>query len=407
MFLFSFWFYRYQSQKPILPEEPTQVRLGGEVASPPYIKGQSQYFELGKVQIESTAIPVKLGKVRVRTRPSPRFFYGDQLQLSGKITSYSAMSFPEIKKVGEEGNPIKKTLFKFRRYLEEIISQTLPEPEAGLLCGILLGSKHALVYEWEEIYKTAGLIHVVVASGYNITVLTRFLGSLTRPLGMGISAITSLLGVLLFTLMLGGEPPIFRAAIMGMITLWGSYLGRPKDALRALFFSALVMMLIDPLVIDSLSFKLSFSAALGLILLATPLQEKFSLLPLKFLGLDEDFFSTVSASLFVFPIISYYFGRISLGSFLVNTLVLWTIPPSMLLGFLTVSFGLLSIRVSQVIGWFSWALLRFFNLTASFFSRFPLAWEGQIPLGTVFAYYFVLGGLCLLPRILSKKERRN
>ena len=395
LFLTSYWFYRYQKLKPILPKEPVQVIIEGKVARPPYFRGQNQYLELEDVRVIESPVFIKLPEVRVRSYPAPRFFYGDRLRIEGRLTPMATMRFPErVDLVGQGGNRVKKALFKFRKHLEDIVCQALPEPEAGLLSGILLGSKHALSYEWEEIYKKTGLMHVVVASGFNITILVDFLGALARPLRSIFSAVVPLLGVVLFALMLGAEPPIVRAAIMGMITLWGRSLGRPKDVLRTLLFSGLVMILFDPLIIDSLSFKLSFAASLGLILLASPLRECFKLKLLKFFKLDEHFFSTISASLFVFPIVSYYFGRAAIGSFLVNTLVLWVVPYSMFLGFVMVFTSLFSSWLSRLVGRFAWLLLRFFNATAKFFSKFPLVWEGRIPLFGVFVYYLMLFGLC-------------
>jgi len=407
LFLFSLWLCRYQSRKPILPKEAAQVLIEGEVSAPPYSKGQSQYLEIQRINVLEASDGIRLDTVRIRFRTTPRFSYGDRLRIEGKLTSYATMDFPEIEKVGQGGDLFRKTLFGFRERLEGIVCQALPEPEAGLLSGILLGSKHALSYEWEEVYKRTGLMHVVVASGYNITVLVRVLGSLFRPLGMVASFVVAILGVVMFTLMLGAEPPILRAAIMGVIALWGKRLGRPRDTLRVLLFSALLIIFVNPLIIDSLSFKLSFVAALGLVLLATPLQRRFSPKTLRFLRLDEDFFSTISASLFVFPIISYYFGRASLGSFLVNTLVLWVVPHSMFFGFITILIGLFSTRLSQLVGGLTWLLLRFFNVVAKVFSKFPLVWEGQVPLFSVFVYYLALFALCWFFQTRSKEEESH
>ena len=407
LFLVSFWFYRYQRLKPILPKEPAEVLIEGKVAAPPYFKSQRQYLEMHQIKVLEASDGIRLDKVRVRFRSTPRFSYGDQLRIRGQLTSYATMRFPEIEKIGNEGNTIRKALFRFREHLEGIICQALPEPEAGLLSGILLGSRHALPCDWEDIYKRTGLMHVVVASGFNITVLVDFLGVLARPLGNVFSTVVPLLGVVLFTLMLGTEPPIVRAAIMGMITLWGRHLGRPKDALRILLFSGLVMAMFDPLIIDSLSFKLSFAASLGLVFLASPLQECFELKLLKFFKLDEHFFSTVSASLFVFPIISYYFGRAALGSFLVNTLVLWVVPYSMVFGFTATFLGLFSSWLSRLTGSFAWLLLRFFNTVAMAFSKLPLVWEGRVPLCSVFVYYLVLFALCWFFQTRLKKEENR
>ena len=404
LFLLSLCFYRYRSRKPVLPKETTRVLMEGEVSAPPYFKGRSQYLEIQRIRVLEASDGVRLDTVRVRFRATPRFSYGDILRIEGAVTPYATMGFPEVEKVGQGGNIFRKILFRFRERLEGIVCQALPEPEAGLLSGILLGSKHALSYEWEEVYKKTGLMHVVVASGYNITVLVRILGSLFRPLGMVASFVAAVLGIVVFTLMLGAEPPVLRAAIMGVIALGGKGIGRERDVLRALLFSVVLMILFDPLIVNSLSFKLSLAASLGLILLATPLQKLFPFGLLRFLKLEDNFYQTISATIFVFPIVSYYFSRASLGSFLVNTLVLWVTPHSMFFGFVTILAGLFSTRLSRLVGGITWLLLRFFNVVAEFFSNLPLVWEVRVPFFGVCVYYLVLFGVCWFFQMRSKKE---
>lgn len=403
-FLGSITVYRYQSQKPVIPKQPISVELLGEVTTAPYVEGQSQFFDLGVIKIMGGGEGLRLARVQVRARTDPKFSYGDELRVSGELTPRGAISFPEIEKVGVGGNKFQKALFSLRTRLEGIVFQSLPQPESGLLAGILLGSKTGLLYDWDEIYRRVSLSHVVVASGYNVTVLVTFLSIVARPLGLGASFAFSLVGIALFTLMLGAEPPILRAAIMGAVTVWGTYLGRSKDTLRVLTFSVFLMILADPSIVDSLSFKLSLFASLGIILLAAPLREKFPISFLRFLTLDEEFYTTFAATLFVFPIISYYFGQVTPASFLVNTLVLWVIPPVMLLGSVTVFLGLFSTGISRVVGWFPWLLLRFFNQAALYFSRFPLVLDFKANFAFVFFSYFLLGSLCLVLR--KRKESK-
>jgi len=403
-FFIALLFYRYQVRKPILPPKPLTVVLTGKITSPSYRRGQSQYFTVGNVSVETAPLPLRLYEVRVRGHVAVPVCYGDLVQLRGVLTPHASMNFPELKRVGRGGGAVRGALFHIRADLEQRIAQLVPEPEAGLLSGVLLGSKHALSYRWEQVFKRVGLMHVVVASGYNVSILARVLDALARPLGPSLSAGTSLLGIALFTLMLGAEPPILRAAIMGAISLWGKVLGRPKDAIRALVFSAFLMILYDPLIIDSVSFQLSFAASLGLIILATPLRERFSWKPLRFLGLDEDFFSTVAAFIFIFPIISCYFGNISWAAVLVNSLVLWTIPYMMLFGSLAVMSSFLSRKLSLLLGGVSWIFLRLFNSVALFFSNLPVSFSFRVPNWAALIYYSLLLILCLIFRNFWKEK---
>ncbi|MFH1407864.1 MAG: ComEC/Rec2 family competence protein, partial [Patescibacteria group bacterium] len=351
------------------------------------------------------------GYFKAGTYSKETFRVGDTLNIKSEPicsdekcdTTYRKASF--IRKVGETRYAgIMRVFSRVRSKINDIYIRNLSSPYAELLAGMTLGIKNLPEKFNEDLIKT-GVIHVVVVSGFNVSLVISALFPLLLFLGRKASLAVSFLGVLLFVFLVGFEPPIIRAAIMGLIMLYGKYKGREKNVLGVLLLAAFVMIFISPLIIYSLSFILSFLATLGLIALS-PLVKKY--VKLKFYGLEEDFVSTMSAQIMVWPIISYYFGRISVVSPLVNVLVLWVVPLATVMGFLymatafileVVKFKLALFVVSLVVKiplvYFSQVVSLFANLS---FSQI----EFQVTKGFMAIYYLVLAVSVLW--LIKKKE---
>jgi competence protein ComEC len=121
----------------------------------------------------------------------------------------------------------------------------------------------------------------------------------------------------LYTVFVGGDPAVFRAAILGGLALFAAQIGRRQAGLNSLGLAALVMMLLDPYVLWDVGFQLSFAATLGLVLYAEPLQLGFEKLALRRLSAEyvermsgpvsEYFLMTLAAQVTTLPIIMYHF----------------------------------------------------------------------------------------------------
>ncbi len=429
VFVLSLFLFRYESQKPVLPKEPCLVIMGGRVAEPPYVQGESQYVRLSSVEFPNNG-SFRSNKVRLRARLFPELSYGDWVRVEGELSPYGTINFPEITVVSSGGGGLRKWLLGLRKSMEKAIKSALPPSEAGLLVGILLGSEGALSPSLEEIYRKAGLTHVVVASGYNMTVLLDFLSVVFSPFGMVGSVLFSLLGLLGYASILGWYPPVIRALLMSSVGVFGLLIGRKKDTLRALLLSALVTVFFNPAVLNSLSFQLSFMATFGLVFFGESLEnflvftfdrmkETFSkrlgFYPValasylfKIFELGENFSSTVAAALFIFPISAFHFGRFSLVSLFANALLLWTTPVAMFFGLGSLLMLPFSKLLFKLLIWCSWPFLRAFNLGARAFSAVPFLVEYKISGFGVALYYVVLFALCTgFLKFLEAKENKK
>lgn len=356
----------------------------------------------------------------------PEYKYGDKIIVSGKLdlpknfesdngTEFDYISYlakdkihfliyrPEIKKLeGNEGNKIITSLYSLKNIFIEKISDVVPEPNSSLLGGLIFGAKQSLGTELLDDFRKVGLIHIVVLSGYNITIiavgifyLTSFLGR--RKLGFVISAVS----ILLFAVMVGLGATVIRACIMSLISILAVYLGRPSDALRFLFIAGLLMLLWNPLLLFyDPSFQLSFMATLGLILFSPFIISFISknkigkYIPEKF-GLREITASTLAVQFFVLPLLIRMSGFVSLISFLINPLVLPLVPWAMTFGALAGAIGIFSQMLSWPLGVISYFISGVMIFITEFSANLPLSTlqTGSIPIPLIFIWYLGYGVL--------------
>lgn len=271
-----------------------------------------------------------------------------------------------------EGHVILTALLTLKQKCIAAIERAIPEPAAGLGEGVLLGVKRAIGEDLEEVFRTVGIIHIVVLSGYNIMIVAewvmRFFGLFFYPktrLVLGLSTIV------LFALMVGLSATVVRAAIMVALVIIARALGRPFAALRALACAGTVMILHNPyLMVFDPGFQLSFLATLGLVLLSDPLKKRMTLVPEEIRGVLS---TTLATQLCVLPLILFSIGTLSIVSILANILVLPLVPPAMLLTFLTGVVGVLAPSLGVLTGLCAHIVLMYIITVGEVFSRVPFA----------------------------------
>lgn len=323
----------------------------GVVERPPEIEGLYQRFPVKVIGVSKT--------VEITASAWPRLRYGDLLEITPRTDLTAAdprsrsLSFPALKLIARNrGNPVYRRIFLLREKLLSQIGDILPEPLASLLAGIVFGIKHSLGKKLDFAFREAGLVHIVVASGFNVTVVIGYLAKFLPWLGRRLGFILIVIGVLCYSIMAGLDPPILRAAIMGLATLLAVSVGRRKEPLLWLVFTAIIMLLIDPFLYASLSFQMSFLAALALVLFQKRIERLLYFFPRL---IREDMATTLAVQIFILPLTWYVFGRVSWGSVLVNGLTLWTIPYIMSLGMVAVSIA----SFSSTLGWWVALPVRF------------------------------------------------
>ncbi len=255
-----------------------------------------------------------------------------------------------------------------------IISHILPEPHAGLLNGILFGVKSSIPPDLYQALITSGTIHIVALSGQNISILVRIVSEATLFGGRKFSIIATFLLIFGFLVLVGREPTIIRAAIMGCLSLLAVYFGKKEWSLLSLILAASTMLIYNPDWIDDISFQLSFLATLGIIVLAGKIEVQAKGLINEIIRETKiNLKTTLAAQIFTLPLIFIYFKRISLVAPLSNILIGWTITPIMTIGIFMILVSLIWLPLGAILGWANWALISYLMFIIKITAAIPFA----------------------------------
>lgn len=305
------------------------------------------------------------------TEFSRTFNYPKYLEAQG-ITE--TMNFAHIEKVGSgEGNMLIAHLIAFKRTVSDSIDHALLPPESGLALGLLLGEKQALGTELLRSFRNAGLIHIVVLSGYNISILIEALLWSLAFVSIRPRALIALTSIVLFVLMVGPSATVLRAALMTTLGLFARVTGRTYDIMRALLFSAVVIVLWNPLLFAyDPGFALSFLATLGLVVILPLLETYTDRVPSRF-GAKEIALTTIATQIMVLPYLAYTMGSVSLVALIPNMLVLPAIPLAMLLSGFVGLFGIVAPQLSFIVGYGAQLVLAYVITLATWFGNLSFA----------------------------------
>jgi len=394
-----------------------QVRGAGIIVTEPESKESGQVFvietnRLSTLDGESDCLTGENQQakplIRVKTKLYPEFLFGQEVIFQGKLleplnfesgdrtfdyVNYLAkenihyeMKSAIVKSItdgnsGDEleiSDKVKKTglksaLFQIKRSFISNLERTLGEPHGALAAGLVVGEKAALGKDLLEAFRIVGLIHIVVLSGYNITIvgetMRKLLSFLPRVWGIIFGAI----GIILFGILVGGGATVVRSCFMASIALFADLIRRDYNVPRALILAGLIMVIQNPLILlHDPSFQLSFLATLGLILLASPIEAYLGWVPERF-GLRGIVASTFATQIFVSPFILHMMGQISIIGLVVNILVLPFIPLTMLFVFLQGLAGFIYLPLATFLGWGSHLLLSYELYMVNNFAQLPFA----------------------------------
>jgi competence protein ComEC len=240
---------------------------------------------------------------------------------------------------------------RVRDWFGACVRQGVPEPQVNLGLGYLLGQKTALPPTLEEQIRIVGLTHVVVASGYNLTILVIFARKLFARISKYLATLASSLMIISFVLITGLSPSMSRAGLVAGLGLLVWYYGRKMHPFILLSFAAAVTVVLNPSYVwGDQGWYLSFTAFIGVIVLA-PLLQKY------FWGSCENvpmfrqlLVDTSSAQILTMPIILAAFGQYSIYALPANLLVLPLVPLAMLCTFITGIVGLVLPSAADIVG---------------------------------------------------------
>lgn len=397
--------------------------ITGTLVEPPDYRDNYTNLRLKVTGVDTgdRELPVS-GLILARVSNNQVFHYGDILRLRGKLKTppenedfsyrdylaaqhiHSYMSTAEVTILpGVGGNPFSRALYALKDKALNNIYRLFPDPESSLLAGILLGVDTGLTNDLQQAFKDTGTAHIIAISGFNISIIAGlFVTFFSKFLGPRRGALLAVIGIAFYTILVGADAAVVRAALMGGLALFAKQVGRRQFALNTLLAVALLMCLWNPLYVWDVGFQLSFFATLGLILYADPFSQSANRIITKYIPASAaeksaELFSefvllTLAAQVTTIPIMAYHFQRISLVSFIANPFILPPQPAVMILGGLAVLLSLIWLPLGQIAAWVAWPFVVYTIRMVELFDRVPhgTLYLGKLSIWVVIAAYAVL-----------------
>jgi competence protein ComEC len=414
------------------------VEIRGKIDNAPDVRDKTTHLEITATEIKANGEWVGVeGRALLYAARTANCNYGDSVQVTGNLAEppqfdefnyrgylanqeiFVVMTYLEIE-VTEKNTGFSPMgwIYAARNSLAEKLAQILPEPQASLAQGILLGLRGNIPQSLKDDFARTGTSHILAISGQNLSIIAGILVSIGIWL-FGrrhyIYIWLALAIIVFYTVLTGLSAPVVRASIMAGLFLTAELLGRQKSAFTGIAFAAAVMIGISPIILRDASFQLSFLAMAGLIFMAPFLQNLTRKAvgvtlgeentPVKATNIVLDSLMVSLASVIaVWPVIAYYFDIVSLVAPLATLLALPVFTGIIMVSAVASLSGLVFLPLAQVIGWVDWLFLTYFLWVVKAFALWPASYFKTSVIDGTFniVYYAVLIAVILL--IANRKK---
>lgn len=378
----------------------------------------------GKISIDNKSFSIRLyfneklplkpgdkvqGKIRLRMTTNgamqgQTYHQGDGIFLLGYVQENAEFSFAE--KV-----PFRFFPAQLRHAIQTLLKDAFPDDTRAFATALFLGDSSLLDYATDTDFKLSGIRHIIAVSGLHVSILMSLVFIIFGK-NRYLSAIIGFPLLFLFAAIVGFTPSVLRACIMQMLMLGGMFLNKEYDPPTSLSFAVLIMLLINPITIVSVSFQLSVGCIIGIFLLYERINEYLlrlirapkgkGFLP----GIARWICTTASITISTFvattPLSAVYFGSISIVGILTNLLTLWVVSFIFCGILIAVLFGTFSVPLAKVIAWCISIAMRYVLLIAKIFGSTPIS---AVYTKSVFIVIWLISCYCLISVLLLCKKK--
>jgi competence protein ComEC len=331
--------------------------------TPPNLTGERQSFVVAIPGVPGLPAQGDSVRICVMAAPVPVVRLGDTLQATGTMESLADLPIgvraaltargcvgslyaTSIQVLGEAPS-LLRGLADFRTQLDTALREAAPGDAGVLLAGLVTGDDDGFSTARSDAFIRTGTTHLTAVSGSNLALVAGILatiGSATVGSHRRLWQLVTIIGVWAYALISGAQPPSVRAAIVAIAAVLAFRFGRRPDYVTLIMLAAGMMVVVEPGQIDSLGFRLSVAASLGLVLVFAGLTALNGMSPLA-----RVLTATVAAQLATLPVLLPAFGTISLTSIPANIIAVPLVAIAMPLAALAAIVGLLSPPLGEVI----------------------------------------------------------
>ncbi len=365
--------FHYSYQQPaggILNYAGSPLYMEGTVVDEPLFYDDHDSYELrvdtvetgeGRVPVRGTLL------VKIYGESEDKYWFGEKLRIRAAVVEprglrnpggfdyrfylrtrgVDALAYPRPEQVFSLGsgdvNPLLSSSVNLRAKMADFVHNTLPAPSSELLTAILFGQRSRLPEEVEHNFRRAGAGHLMAVSGLHVGLVAALVAGAWKILGLRgpFPVVTAVALVLAYAYLTGMRPSALRAALMVSMSLGAVLLERDRDLPTAVSFAALVTLFINPLLLFTAGFQLSYAVTLVLVYAYRPLYRMLASTGCPQL-LSAPLAVVIAAQVGVLPLSVYYFQHMPTGAVFFNLLLM---P---LMAFV-VAFGLLGSLVGLVV----------------------------------------------------------
>ena len=354
--------------------------------------------------------------------------YGDKLQISGeyqepnKARNYKGFDYKNYLKINKIYGIIRVDLYtniiikhqknlsnfkllihKIREKLKQNIQELLTKETYALGIGILIGDNSRINEKIVEDFKNSNLSHMLAVSGahINYVVLTVSILFTKKRAGIKAQRVVTIMMMLFFMELTQMTSSVVRAGISCIIYMLASLLYRKAYVINTMAISTLLILLNNPFKLFDIGFQLSYAGTLGIILFCKliniPIKNKL----LKYL--KDSIIISISANIFIIPIMIYQFNTISLTFILSNLLAGPLLGISIILEIIVLLISFMSINIAAIPAKVLNILLILIINIANWFSNIEISKIYVITpqIISIVAYYLICAAI-----ILKQKNRK-
>ncbi len=275
----------------------------------------------------------------------------EMLLLEGLSVTFGVSKGPDLTVTGyEDPGNIRRLLFDLRSWIGARLSQLFGRSHEPLMRGLLLGDRGDIERDVLDDFRASGIMHILAVSGLHAGIIVSMVLIPLERLRFGIRGALAIAAVWGFAGVTGFAPPVTRAAIMSTLFIVGRVVQRRNTTVNALAAAGVVILILDPLALFTLSFQLSFGAVLGILLFHSRIKTvMLRIFPKKLrkgslASVVSLLALTAAAQVCTIPLMIPVFGEFSLVGFAVNL-------PAVPLVFVAVSCGMLAVSFGALWPW--------------------------------------------------------
>ncbi|NJN66908.1 MAG: ComEC family competence protein [Chloroflexaceae bacterium] len=333
--------------------------------------------------VGASAVGAVRGDLLLVLPPYPVYHYGQRLIVQGSVreppqarqpNAFDYRDYLARKRIfalmqgdsqvsllpGTRGSPFLVALLRFRRFCHSIILRSLPEPQASVAAGMLLGLKATIPDTTYDSFSRNGISHILVISGWHLSLVASVATRMAQRLQLrrGATFWASVGVIWLYALFVGATGTVLRAAVMATLVVLAAATERQTEPWTLLLAACWFLTFWDPNILWDPGFQLSALATASLMAFSAPVRRWLARVPLLrwpvFAAIADTLAATLAAQILVLPLILYYFGNLSIISPLSNVLLVPVVPPIMMLSAVALGGSLVGSLVGSLANGMIW-----------------------------------------------------